>query len=184
MILDHDTAKRFIDNYKRFLLDIDAELLGTNSTATVLEKMHWARKQLMSSPVMMKHYLGEAGESGTFDQDMLAAIGTLRVDSWVYLRDTRRHSIFIRQDGSIAFGVVGLLDPLGEIVGGAGGIFFTAGVVQLSGYYVCDGLLLEPILIGPGYRRSYNETLANLKRQGQFFTTCEAGSNKSNRRTH
>jgi hypothetical protein len=167
MILDHNIARRFIDTYRRLLLVIDADLYGINSTVPLLEKLQRARKKLVMEPSLMKRYLARASQDDEYGKSMLTAIETLKLESWVYLRDTRSYSIFILADGSAAFGVLGLTDRIRDVVGGSG-VFFEAGVIEINGHYVCDGLIAGVVLLGKGYMQSYTKTLTSLRQQGHF----------------
>ncbi|MFC6519223.1 hypothetical protein ACFQAT_04955 [Undibacterium arcticum] len=131
--------------------------------------MQRARKKLMAEPSLMERYIAHARQTDGYDTNMLGAVKTLKIGSWVYLRDTRSYSIFIQADSSVAFGVLGLTDRIRDIVGGSGK-FFEAGVIEINSHYVCDGLIAGVVLLGKGYMQSYTKTLATLRQQGHFHT--------------
>jgi hypothetical protein len=72
---------------------------------------------------------------------------TLEVGKWIYLRDLRHHTILLHPDGVIAFGVVGLTQPIRALTGGPG-FLFEAGIMAIEGHFVCDGLLGETVALG------------------------------------
>ena len=94
---------------------------------------------------------------------------SLQVHSWVYLRDTRRYSVFLDPAGKVGYGTLGLTEPIKELVGGAGGLIET-GLLLFDGRIVCDGLISSLVWIGSSYRRSYNEALADIRSAGNFYT--------------
>jgi hypothetical protein len=101
------------------------------------------------------------------DDAVVAAIRTLELGRWVYLRDLRHHSIFLHPDGVIGFGVVGLTQPIRDVAGGPG-CMLEAGVLVYGGQFICDGLITERVALGPGYRAEYDQTYKELKAIGAF----------------
>lgn len=71
-----------------------------------------------------------------------------------------------------AFGVVGLTERIRDIVGGTG-VMIEAGVIRYCGRYVCDGIISQLVWLGPGYRRSWNETFREIKSSGRFYVKAE-----------
>lgn len=108
----------------------------------------------IGAPERLTEHLARAWESEAYDQDMLLALETLRVGNWVYLKDTRYYSVFLSTDGETGYAVLSLLDRIRDLVGGSG-MALEAGIVKLGDRYVCDGLLANPIVLGPNYLRSY-----------------------------
>ena len=94
---------------------------------------------------------------------------SLQVKSWVYLRDTRRYSIFMARAGTHAYGAVGITDSIKELIGGSGALVET-GLLLYDGRIVCDGLISPLAWIGPSYKRSFNEALSNIRSEGHFYT--------------
>lgn len=169
MILDPHTAAKFINTYKQLLLAIDADESLSDAKTPVLQRMVAARKKLLAEPHLKNSYLAGASQNDAYDKDILAAIGTLKVESWVFLRDTRSYSVFIQADGSCAYGVLGLTDRIRDIVGGSG-VYFETGIVEVGRRYICDGLIAGMVMLGKGYKQSYTEILAGLRQQGKFRT--------------
>lgn len=106
------------------------------------------------------------------DPAVFRAISTLRIDDYVYLKDTKDYSIFIQASGNSAFGVVGLTERIRDIVGASG--VMIAALVRYRGRFVCDGLVSRLVHLGPAYRRSYAEVYRDLRTQGRFQVECEA----------
>ena len=92
---------------------------------------------------------------------------TLQVNNWVFLRDTKAYSIFVHPTGDSALGVLGLTDPVRDIVGTTGVIIET-GVVLFSRKFVCDGIVTRVVHLGPNYRKSFNRAYRTAKAEGRF----------------
>ena len=110
-----------------------------------------ARKALEESPVLLDgatRTLEQHGEA--VPPEMLHAILSIRLRYWVYLRDTRSHSIFISADEREAFGVLGLTNRIRDILGSSA-VAFRTGVVEFRGRYVCDGILKNHVWLGASY---------------------------------
>ncbi len=71
-------------------------------------------------------------EDGTepIDRTILLAIRNLEYSRWVYLRDQKSHSIFLKDGGGSGYGVLGLTDEINVITGGPGTVL-EAGVFAL-----------------------------------------------------
>jgi len=107
------------------------------------------------------------------DSAVSRAIRTLRIDDYVYLKDTKDYSIFIQASGNSAFGVVGLTERIRDIVG-ASGVMIETGLIRYRGKFVCDGLVSRLVYLGPGYRKNYGAIYRDLRTQGRFQVECEA----------
>jgi hypothetical protein len=99
---------------------------------------------------------------------VIQAVEDLPIEQWIYLRDTKYHSILIHPKGHSAFGVVGRTDRIRDIVGSSGVVMET-GLVRYCGRFVCDGLISGVILLGPNYRKSYGRMYSSLKAEGHFY---------------
>jgi len=93
------------------------------------------------------------------------------------LRDTRRYSLFLEPAGKVAYGTLGITEPIKQLVGDAGALIET-GLLLYDGRIVCDGLISSLVWIGPSYRRSYNEALSNIRSAGNFHTDRLVSSSK------
>jgi hypothetical protein len=66
----------------------------------LLERLVEGRKKLMSDVSLLDDALSRIHAQAQYvDETVLAAATSLQVKSWVYLRDTRRHSIFVEPGG-------------------------------------------------------------------------------------
>jgi hypothetical protein len=168
MVIDKAMAGRFISEYKKFLLAIYRPTPGSPEPQRVVEKLAAARKRFVSNRGLLDEYLRDL-EDGTepIDRQMLLAIRSLEFSRWVYLRDLKSCSIFLKVDGEYGYGVLGLNDEIRAITGGPG-VFLEAGVVVLDNQYVCDGLIATAVHLGGNMRNSWNELYKELKQSGNF----------------
>ncbi|MGO9945587.1 MAG: hypothetical protein ACLPWG_01900 [Steroidobacteraceae bacterium] len=167
MILDERSAAVFINGYQKLLLQICGPAEGN---VKLLQRLAKGRKKLMSDVSLLDDALSRIHAQGQHvDETVIAAAASLQVKSWVYLRDTRRYSIFMEQAGIHAYGAVGITDPIKDLLGGSGALVET-GLLLYDGRIVCDGLISPLAWIGPSYKRSFNEALSNIRSSGNFYT--------------
>lgn len=173
MIVDPRTAAVFIETYKAFLLDIYLPEGRESETVRVLEKLAQARERFLAEPTLLEEYIAKVKRpKGSAERKVLEALKGLQFTTWVYLKDTRAYSVLLKVDGSFSCGVLGLTEPLRDIVGGSGAVV-EAGVVCLNGRFVCDGLISEIVWLGRNYKKSYTELYTGLRQAGRFQTRCE-----------
>ena len=166
MIVDGPTAATFIRNYKALLLHIAER---AQSSSGVLDRMHIGRKAVLEKPALLESaQMALKGTPDAIDEDFVEALTTLQVKHWVYLRDTRSHSIFIESSGTAAYAVLGLTNKIRDIIGGIGA-YIETGLVRFRGHYLCDGLISQVVWLGPNYKRDFNATLRTLRSEGQFL---------------
>jgi hypothetical protein len=175
MILDERSAAVFINGYRQLLLEICGP---TGRDFKLLERLVEGRKKLMSDGSRLDAALSRIRSQTQFvDEGVVAAAASLQVNSWVYLRDTRRYSLFLEPSGKVAYGTLGITEPIKQLVGDAGALIET-GLLLYDGRIVCDGLISSLVWIGPSYRRSYNEALSNIRSAGNFHTDRLVSSSK------
>jgi hypothetical protein len=173
MILKADAAWRFIEGYKKLLFEIDG---GSRSRAkdSIIPKLAEARAKLVEQPALLQEAQARlVVRSESIDPEVLQAVEGLEVRDWVYLKDTKVHSIFMDAETKRAFGVLGLTDRLRDIVGGSGVVLET-GLVCYRGRFVCDGLVYKKLWLGPGYKKSFNAAFSEMKAQGRFYVVCDS----------
>jgi hypothetical protein len=167
MVLDERSATAFIQGYKTLLLEICGPA-GEN--LNLLERLVEGRRKLMSDAALLDNALAHIhARAQQVEGSVISAARTLQVRSWVYLRDTRRYSIFMEPAGIFAYGAIGITDPIKELLGGAGALVET-GLVLYEGRIVCDGLISSATWIGPSYKRSFNEALSKIRSAHNFYT--------------
>jgi hypothetical protein len=106
------------------------------------------------------------------------------VDSWRHLvagkffvyRYLKKHTIFLSDaEPPIAYGVVGLSQPLPEVAGPAP-VWVDAALLPYEGRIVCDGLVkVYSVSFGPGFRRSLAESYQEVKSGTGIITSLVAG---------
>jgi hypothetical protein len=168
MVIDKAMAGRFIREYKKFLLAIYRPDPALPEPQRVIEKLAAARTRFVSNRGLLDEYLRDL-EDGTepIDRQMILAMRSLEFSRWVYLRDLKSYSIFLKAGGEYGYGVLGLNDEIKAITGGPG-VFLESGVVVLENRYVCDGLIATAVHLGKNMRNSWNELYKELKQSGNF----------------
>jgi hypothetical protein len=167
MILDARSAAVFINGYQKLLLEICGPGGGS---ANLLGQLVEGRKKLISDVSLLHDAVSRIHDRGQHvNETVVAAATSLQVKSWVYLRDTRRYSIFMEQAAIHAYGAVGITNSIKELLGGSGALVET-GLLLYDGHVVCDGLISPLAWIGPSYKRSFNEALSNIRSAGNFYT--------------
>ena len=174
MLLDPAAANAFIAGYKQVLLRVAGDDDDRVGDRNVLKALADARHRVKHNPALLERALVELQASAQpLDDEVLRAIRTLRVDDWVYLRDTKSYSVFIQHSGEFALGVLALTQRMREIVGESGVVIET-GVVEYCGRFVCDGLVSRVVHLGPSYRRSFSAAYRALRANGRFEVCGEA----------
>ena len=175
MHLDPTTAQIFIDGYKHVLSMIHS-LEGLKRSGSPNDRLVAARERLAREPFLLDQALEslENRRGILVDEDVVFAIRTLDLGRWIYLRDLKHHSIFLHPDRVVGFGVVGLTQPIRDLTGGPGWLV-EAGLLAYEGHFICDGLLVEAVGLGPHLRADYNQAYKELKTMGGFHVVPRRG---------
>ncbi|MGH8626055.1 MAG: hypothetical protein ACREYC_12580 [Gammaproteobacteria bacterium] len=172
MTLEPTVANAFIAGYKGLLLEIGLRGRAPKS-GNVLSVLAAARRQLTETPGLLDKALVKLrARSEGVDEEIVRAVRTLRVNAWVFLRDTKAYSIFVHPSEETAFGVLGLTQPVRDIAG-ASGVAIETGIVRFTGRFVCDGLVTRIVHLGPNYRKSYSRVYKAAKAEGRFYVCDE-----------
>lgn len=172
MYLASDDAQRFIQGYKLLMLEILGEQ-EDRITGSVVPLLAKARAKLAGEAALLRKSIVQLeARNARLDREVVMALEGLEVRQWVYLRDTKLHSIMIDSTADRAFGVLGLTQGIRDIVGGTG-LFMEAGLVRYRGRYVCDGVISQAVWFGSGYKRSWTEKFKEIKASGQFHVKAD-----------
>ncbi len=168
MVIDPTIANRFINEYKRFLLSIYQSEGADDDGKRMIDKLHSARKQFIANRGLLDEYMKKM-EDGTdpIDRKILLAIRNIEYSRWVYLRDLKSCSIFLKDGAEYGAGVLGLTDEISVMTGGPG-VLLETGVFPFDDHYVCDGLIASLVHFGPNIRKSFNESYRELREAGKF----------------
>lgn len=168
MVIDAPTAQRFIAAYMHFL----SSLLHPKETKGlgVTQRLAKGRDHFVADRTLLERYRKNNPKA---DAEMLDAIAQSQFGRWVHLKDTRAYSVLLDEAATRTYGVLGLTQPLRTIDAGEGyvmgsGLAMQAALVPLNGRWVCDGLIQNPVWLGPGYKRSYTENYTALRKAGRF----------------
>lgn len=169
MVINPRDASQFISGYTILLAEV-YRLSNGKPGLELLQLLATARDAVVADPSLIEAATLNLEFAGTaLPEELLDAVQSLRVQRWVYLRDTTKYSVFIEPEGQEAYAVLGLTQPVRDIVGGTA-VLLKTGVLHFKGAYVCDGLVTEVVWLGSNYRREYADTLAKLKKSGHFHT--------------
>lgn len=167
-MIDEPTAQRFIAAYMHFL----GSLLTPQETKglAVIPSLNKGRAHFVVDRTLLARYRQKHPQAKA---EMLDAIARGQFGSWVHLKDTRGYSVLLDDAATRTYGVLGLTQPLRTIDAGEGyvmgsGLAMQAALVPLSDRWVCDGLIQDPVWLGPGYKRSYTESYTALRKAGGF----------------
>ncbi|GAB3370107.1 hypothetical protein [Azotobacter armeniacus] len=173
MIVTKQEASAFIQGYTGLMLEV-LGLEAADSDLALSELIAAGRAKYLAGPSRLDSALrGLAGKSQAVPPEVVAAVRSLEVKAWVYLRDTRAYSIFIDPDGQAAYGVLGLTERFRNILGDSGAVVET-GLMCYGGRYVSDGIVTSVAWLGRNYRQEFTALLGELRAQGKFHTRCPA----------
>ena len=169
LMLEPLLASKFITHYQNILLDIAGP---PGKRQNLIEHLIHARDLLAREPERLAATLERLrGTDENPHEDVVNALQDFRAQRWIYLRDTRSHSIFLEPDGSAAYGVLGLTQRIREISQGSG-VVVNAALLNFRGCIICDGLIATGATLGPGIRRDYTAQLAQARADGRYSTTA------------
>jgi len=168
VIVTPELASRFIQEYKRFLLSIFKPESVDDERKSTTEKLYSARTRFITNRGLLDEYMRKL-EEGTepIDRKVLGAIRSIEYSRWVYLRDLKSYSIFLKDGGGPGYGVLGLTDEINVITGGPGAVL-EAGIFVFDDHYICDGLIATLAHLGPNMRKSWNDLYQELRVSGGF----------------
>lgn len=108
MLLDPESAKWFIAGYSAVLLEI-LRNIKAQTTRNMIGDLAKARGHLKNHPAAIEDALRTLHDNGHPVQPrVVAAIRSIQVDQWVYLRSTTRYAVFIDSATENAYAVLGL----------------------------------------------------------------------------
>ncbi|MFZ6768153.1 hypothetical protein ACO0LM_13915 [Undibacterium sp. Di26W] len=167
MIVDPTLALRFINTYKAFLGSLvnEQDKSEEQSIQPSIRQLIKGREYHLADHTALTRYRIAHPQA---DANILDAIAALRVEHWVYLKDTRSYSVWLDEQGQAAYGVLGLTAPLRMVTQGHAGVGLKAGLMPLQGRWVSDALIQDFVLLGLNYRRDYNAIYRDLRAQDLF----------------
>ena len=167
MIIDPLSASKFISVYKALLLQID-RTGHDRRKSNLIKRLVASRSRLSSDPSLIEQALaGLESKSVAVDPEVVGSLRSLEVENWVFLRDTKVHSLFVHPSEHRAYGVLGLNDRIRDIVGG---VVIETGLVQYAGRFVCDGLVSRILWLGKNYRHDFNRAYQAIRSEGRFYS--------------
>jgi hypothetical protein len=173
MLLPREQALRFINGYKPALLRV-LKNTNTASTGSINDDLAAARKLIVENRNLLELALTDlASEGAPVDPEVVSAMRSIKVGIWLYLKHTKTFAIFLDKEATEAYAVRALTTPLNELLDEPPFALET-GVFEFQGLFVCDGLALNPVALGPGYRSQLKAVYSQLRKSGHFHARAEA----------
>jgi hypothetical protein len=173
MLLPRPQALQFIEGYKSVLLQV---LLDTDTARSdsINDDLASARSLAKDKPGLIDNAFKKlAAEGRPVEPVVELAVRTLRVNQWVYLRQAKTFAVFLDKEIKNAYAVKALTNPLNMLVDDPP-FTFEAGLFEFEGCYVCDGLVLNPVALGPGYGAQLKAAYTAIRKAGLFHATTAA----------
>jgi hypothetical protein len=137
-----------------------------------IEMMAEARQVMIDDPSLASHAAASLAERDhPLEPDFLKAVGTIRFQKWAYLYDLPTRSVFMDMDVDEAYGVLGVTQPIRELIGGTAAII-EGGLMEYRRRYVFDGLVTSRVWIGPNMMVGLVEDFERIKEEGRYHTRC------------
>jgi hypothetical protein len=173
MLLPREHALRFINGYKPVLLRVLANT-KTAAKGSINDDLASARSLLKDDRGLLETALSDlAAEGSPIEADVASAIRSIKIELWMYLKHTKTFAVFLDKEVKNAYAVRALTTPLNELVDEPP-FAFEAGIFEFEGVYVCDGLALNPVALGPGYRSQLKAAYSLLRKSGHFHARTAA----------
>ena len=169
MVINPITADTFIKEYSLFLHSA-AQACGCPEDLAFLEILAFGRDAYLSDKTMLEEFKESYEKMPDW---VYESISKLQVSNWVYLKDTKKYSLFIEANESAAYAVQGLTDSIKDILGGAS-VYVKTGIFPLGDKFVCDGIITSVAHLGDNIRMSYNNAYQGLKNNGKFHKKPQA----------
>ncbi|WP_026434082.1 hypothetical protein [Paracidovorax oryzae] len=171
MLLPHDDAMQFIEAYEAVLTQVLINE-GKKLTRSLIKDLAKARN-LVKADMGRLHRAMEMVKSTShgLPSQIERVLPTMRAGRWFYLRSTTRYALMLDADLKNAYAVKGLTTPLHELLSGTTVVVETA-IFEYKGEFVCDGIIADPVYIGPGIRADLNATYTTIKAEGRFHKRC------------
>ena len=164
---------RFIEGYKAVLLEV-LSAAGKERGGDIVHDLAVARSYSTKNAKALGNAIASIAARGEhLDEEVIRAIQSLRVGRWIHLRHTKTYALVLDAATEHAYAVKALTNPLHELAGGKS-VTFEAGLFEYLGQYVCDGIVLQPIHLGPGIRGDLSEAYARIKKAGCFHVRIAA----------
>jgi hypothetical protein len=200
MILDPDDAERFFKLHKALTLFVNRRLMvvkspaGSSKAIVALPPTHRlkVRDALVEHLDLIDAFVEENPyKLDTDDLDIVRSWHDLVAGDFYVLRHLKKYTVFLTaKEPTVAYGVVGLSEPLDEVIEQPLPFFCRTVLLPFQDRIVYDGLLWGyNLLIGPNMTRDLNDAYTAAKKRHGIVTslpwhpeTPKAGRKKSTAR--
>ena len=170
MIITSTESSAFITGYTQLMTVIRGPA-ASGDKSSVLDIVATGRAKYVADRALLDHALESLAKKAIeVPEPVVAAVRSLEVKRWVYLKDLSKHSIFLDPQKDVAYAVYGLTDPIKSILGRSGAAIET-GLMRYVGRYACDGIVASVVWLGPGYRKGFAAQFAEIRAKGDFCKT-------------
>ncbi len=170
LFIKQTSADLFLEYYQHVLFKVLANA-NIKEIKDVVKNLVNARTCIQSNPTVLNlAFDGLASNGIIIPKNIKIAIQNMRIQKWVYLKSTTQYAIFIDDEKSQAYAVKALTTPIDKL-NRYGSSIITAGMFELDGHYVCDGVIEIDASLGAEYRKSYSQKLAEIKKNKHFYLT-------------
>ncbi len=164
----------FVNEQRQLAPDFPEDPIeGSVSTSDALE----LRNALWADDALRESFIATNPADLSPDDLALVASWQYRVDGKFFIvRHLKKYSVFLsEQPAAHAYGVLGLVSPIEEVVIYPVPVYTHAVLLPFEGQITYDGLL-EPyaITFGPGFRSGVNEAYRNAQEREGIVTTLES----------
>ncbi|TXH75635.1 MAG: hypothetical protein E6Q88_03340 [Lysobacteraceae bacterium] len=167
MLIARDSALRFIEGYKAILLRV-LQHEALPRTRSLVDDLAAARSYAKGRPELIDEAISELQAIGQpVPSDVVTAVKSMKVDRWVYLRHTKAFAVFIDKEVENAYQVRALTTPLNVLVAEPP-FSFEMGLFEYEGVFVCDGLALNPVALGKGYKAEFKAAYSAIRKAGRL----------------
>jgi hypothetical protein len=127
MPLEPKLASIFMRDYVGLMAEIYVSDPAHEKRASISEVVARGRAQYAADPKRPDAALATAAARGKpLELEVAESVRKMQLKKWIFLRVTKRHSLFLDPNGDAAYGVLGLTQRIRDIVGGSGAILETA----------------------------------------------------------
>jgi hypothetical protein len=195
MLISPDDAKRFHHIYPQLLRFTVEKLADSKTKARLLGELipgrvkaeagAEARNLLFDNPNLLQEFVREnPGDLEPRDLAMVRSWRNFRKGQFIVERALKKHAVFIGSKPSAAYGVLGLVSEIDEILGYRPlPTMVETVLLPWHAAIIHDGFIAAfAVSFGPGIRRSLKEDYARLKAKG-IVTSLRSEVSKTLRQT-
>ncbi|MDX1736887.1 MAG: hypothetical protein R3261_01540 [Alphaproteobacteria bacterium] len=167
MILPSQRAQEFFEVYKSLLQFVSLSAFGEDVES--IEDYIDARDILFEDTNIVNEFITTAENLNESNYIILRNIQKGIRDTFIYLKTLKKHSLLLGTSSNSIYCVLGLTDPIEEMIPNRLAIVDTA-ILNLGNQIVCDGLISNRnVIIGPNMRKDINVQYKKARESNQLI---------------